>query len=168
MRQKCPMWISERPWHLVLWKECRGIGWPLWEMCALPFCFPFSLSAINIFLQSKKWYFMLTFNLDFSTSYKMARLCAWSTWENRNALSWKIRNLENHRGIILRSVEAIAFCRSCHSVGRMDLEVLVNRHLRVRCMTVFVIRTVMSYSCSPMYCKYLFSSQWTLWNSDMF
>lgn len=85
-------------------------------------------------------------------SYKIAKLCAWNTWENRNALSWKIRNLENHCWIILRSVKAIAFCRSCHSVGRMDLEVLVNRHLRVRWMTVFVIRAVMSYSCSPMYC----------------
>lgn len=170
MCQKYPTWIPERLIPPLLWKECRGIDWRFYKTCSLPaFCFPLFLSTINdIFCKVKNvtLYWLLTWI--FSASSKMPKLCSWNTWENRNALSWKIRNLENHYWIILRSVEAIAFCLSCHLLGTMNLEVLVKRHHRFRFMTVFVIGTVMSYSGSPMYYKYSLHSQWTLLHSDMF
>lgn len=40
--------------HLVLWKECRGIGWHLWKMCALPpFCFPYPCQLLIFFCKVK-------------------------------------------------------------------------------------------------------------------
>lgn len=114
------VWAARHTLHwIILWKEFTGVGWQLFKMCPLHSpCFPLFLSTVsNVFTKWKNvtLYWLLTWI--FSTLSKTPKLCTRNTQENRNSLSWKIRNLENHYWIILRSVEAIAFCLSCHSLA---------------------------------------------------
>ena len=68
----------------------------------------------------------------FSISSEILKFCTWTTREQRNPLSWSIRNLENNYWIILRNVEAIAFGLGCYSLDMMNLEMLVKRLLNFR------------------------------------
>ena len=151
MCQKHRMWIQEAGYTSYYYeRNAEGLS----DVCvtgvlALPSAFPYSCQLLIMLLQSKKCYFMLTFNLDFH--YKL-RKCQSSVLgkPERTEIHWaeKYKTWRIMAELFWEVLKPLPLCE-LSLPGTMHLEVLGRRRLGFTFMAIFLIRIVMSCSCPP-------------------